>query len=290
MAKAAGKPATSKNEVAVRENKSTAVAVAAAAMFAEDAGAGFEGATKDSFAIPYLTILQSMSPQTKKSDGAYIKGATEGMIINSVTSEVIEAIAAEEADGLEVIVCAYTYTFVEWVTREKGGGFVAEHDSTTGAGLERSARKDDKGRSILPNGNQINPTHNFYVLAKNKDGVFTPAVISMTSTQIKKAKRWMTAMNQLRVARPDGSTFQPPMFANKFTLTTAAEKNDKGSWYGWVISDPVQLDVTEPAEASLYLEARAFKDSVVKGEAKVSAREADSASGPVPGLDEDNEM
>ena len=60
------------------------------AMFAGDAGRGLENVDKDCFAIPFLTILQSGSPQCKKSDGAYIKGAEEGMLFNTVTKDLYD--------------------------------------------------------------------------------------------------------------------------------------------------------------------------------------------------------
>ena len=41
-------------------------------------GTGLEEATADDYAIPFLRILQSMSPQLKKSDGKFIAGAEEG--------------------------------------------------------------------------------------------------------------------------------------------------------------------------------------------------------------------
>lgn len=41
-------------------------------------GTGLEEAGVGDYAIPFLRVLQSMSPQLKKSDGQYIQGAEEG--------------------------------------------------------------------------------------------------------------------------------------------------------------------------------------------------------------------
>ena len=81
--------------------------------YSADAGSGFEETSQESYAIPFLSILQSGSPQVKKSDGAYIKGAEEGMLIDSVTQTLF-------ADGVEVIPCHYTQRFIEWGLREQG--------------------------------------------------------------------------------------------------------------------------------------------------------------------------
>jgi hypothetical protein len=77
--------------------------------YVEDAGAGFEDADANAYAIPFLQILQSGSPQCKKSDGAYIKGAEEGMFYNTVTQELYDG-----DEGVVVIPCHYMQRFVEW--------------------------------------------------------------------------------------------------------------------------------------------------------------------------------
>ncbi len=151
-------------EVALKKQQELAMAAA----MAEDAGAGFEEATSTSFAIPFLQILQSGSPQCKKSDGAYIKGAEEGMFFNTVTQELYDG-----EEGIVVVPCHFTNRLVEWKPRESGGGFVAEHQ----IGETPATTKDDKGRDLLPNGNTLVDTRNHYVLIETKDGSLTPAII-----------------------------------------------------------------------------------------------------------------
>ena len=55
--------------------------------FAEDAGVGFEGVTSSDLQIPFLRILQAMSPQLKKSSPAFLEGAKMGDIFNTVTNK-----------------------------------------------------------------------------------------------------------------------------------------------------------------------------------------------------------
>ena len=43
------------------------------------AGAGFEGATAEDFSIPFITILQKMSPQCDEDSDGYVDGAKPGM-------------------------------------------------------------------------------------------------------------------------------------------------------------------------------------------------------------------
>lgn len=223
-----------------------------------DAGVGFEGADRDSYAIPMLTILQKMSPQCDESDGAFVDGAKPGMFFDNVNERVLDGKA-----GVTVIPVAFKRSFIEWRTREAGGGFVAEHDVADGTELMRQTTRNEKGHDILPNGNQLADTRQHYVLIVEADGGTSPALISFTSTQTKKSKRWMTAMNNRKMKRADGSVFTPPMFASKFRLTTVPESNDKGSWSAWKI-EPAG-DVTDPDQ---YGAAKAFRAAIAGGTVK----------------------
>jgi hypothetical protein len=108
------------------------------------------------------------------------------MIYNNVTGELFDG-----ATGIELIPCAFSQTFVEWRTRDSGGGLVAEYDSVSGTALRGNCKRNDKNQDILPNGNQLNDTRNHYVLFKTDDGLWEPALLSMTSTQIKTSRNWM---------------------------------------------------------------------------------------------------
>lgn len=224
--------------------------------YGADAGFGFEDATKDAYAIPFLTILQSGSPQCKKSDGAYIKGAEEGMIFNTVTNELF-------ADGVTVIPCAFAQSFVEWNLREQGGGFVAEYDSVAGTALRQQAHRDDKNREILPNGHQLNDTRNHYVLFKDHEGYWQPAMMSLTSTQIRASRNWMTTMQRLC------ATNKAPMFALQFQINTAPQQNDKGTWFGYTFEYLGLVD-----DEDTYTSAKAFYEQARSGLVKTQQRDA----------------
>lgn len=256
----------SKAEKAVAVKKEQTTALAPLQMdFEMDAGAGFENADKDAFAIPFLSILQSGSPQCKKSDGAYIKGAEEGMLHETVSGTVYPGDA-----GLSVVPCYFRRAFVEWRDREGGGGgFVAEHDAARGAELLRTTTKNEKGQDTLPSGNYLVDTRYHYVLMITPDGNYKPALMTMTSTQMKKSRRWMTVMDAVKMSRGDGSKFTPPMFSHQYHVTTIPESNDKGSWMGWKIELEKMV-----GDANLYAAAKSFRDAISKGAVKVTQPEA----------------
>ena len=71
-------------------------------------GEGFSDVTTEDLAIPFLRILESMSPQVNERDGAYVKNAKAGMIYNNVLNEAYDGIK-----GIRVIPCHYNRRFVE---------------------------------------------------------------------------------------------------------------------------------------------------------------------------------
>ena len=232
----------------------------------EDAGAGFDTADKDAYAIPFVSILQAGSPQVKKSDGAYIKGAEEGFIFNSVTQEVVTG-----EEGIKVVPCYYMRRFVRWGARETGGGFKAEY--TADDPIINTAKVVD-GRSYFPDENgEVNPkssdvlvdTRNHYVLVVREDGSFSPAVVSMTSSQLKKSRQWMSKMDGLKFTGKDGQVKTKPMFSHFYQLTTVPESNDAGSWFGYKITLGEEVASVNPG---LYAAAKAFQKSITAGEVK----------------------
>lgn len=239
-------------DIATKQN----TAVALAGQFEEDAGSGFENADSNAYAIPFLSILQSMSPQCKKSDGAYIKGAEEGMFYNSVSQEIFDGSA-----GVTVIPCYFKRSFIKWAPRDSGGGFKGElmpSDPQVAAG-----KVDKDGRLIDSEGNLLADTRTHYVLVVDKDGGYQQAVISLASSQIKKSRNWMSKMAGIKAQRSDGTPYTPAMFSHQYRITTVPESNDKGSWFG------LKVETLGPVQsAELYQAAKAFRDAVSSGEVK----------------------
>lgn len=221
---------------------------------------GFEESSADSFAIPFIRILQSNSPEVKKSDGAYIKGAEEGMFINSVTKTLYGE------SGIEVIPCYYTQRYIEYGLREKGGGFFGEYMPNDP--IINTTTKDEKNRDILPNGHQLVDSRNHYIMVRNADGSLSPAIISLSSTQIRESKNWMSQMQGIKQKNPNTGQFEiSPMFSNVFLLQTKPQSNEKGSWFG------IKISCVGKVSPSEFEEAKAFNMSVRQGTAKANRSE-----------------
>tara|TARA_R100001463_G_scaffold21337_1_gene51353 strand:- start:2782 stop:3570 length:789 start_codon:yes stop_codon:yes gene_type:complete len=219
------------------------------------AGTGLEEASADDYAIPFLRILQSMSPQLKKSDGKYIQGAEEGNFFNTVTESVYDG-----TEGVALIPCAYKKKFIEWVTRENGGGFV---DDTHPATILKQCTKDDKGRFILENGNQIAETAEYYCILAQQEDAPEQVLLSLTSSQLGFSRRWNTMLNNARVKNAKGETVAAPMFSYMYNLTTIAQSNDQYSWMG------LSVEKSRPTPMPLAMAALDFMKAARSGAVEV---------------------
>jgi hypothetical protein len=244
-------------------------------------GKGFEDADKDAYAIPFLRILQSNSPQVNEDDAAYIVGAKPGMFFNTVTG----ALYGKE---IEIIPVHYGRDFVEW--RPNRGGFVRAHGSDP-AILDKVKEIDDKNNSILDNGNIIQDSRNFFILIADRilDG---PIILSLVSTGLRHSQKFMTLLGNLRI--PNSKTnAQAPMFAGRWRIWTVQNENDDGKWYqignramtavefiGWCSKE--QMAAGLEAHKLVRSDAsRADYDSVMDGEQATNAGQASQRGGNV---------
>lgn len=214
---------------------------------------GFETMNADDLAIPFISILQALSPQLRGA--TKIKGAVEGMFINTVNNELYDG-----SEGIRLIPCAYQKAWVEWVPRDAGGGFVRQYLTDD---ILNECTKDDKGRDTLQSGNHIVTTAYHFCLLMKEDGSFERVVVSLTSTQLKKSRRWNSLQQSLTIDLPNGRKIPAPMWSHIYTATSAEESKDTYTWSGWEIGSPVLID-----DGDLYMAAKKFHDDVVGGMVK----------------------
>ena len=246
------------NEVAKKENG--AKVPISMADVEKYAGAGFEEATADSYAIPFLQILQKMSDQTDPENASYINGAKAGMFANLTTGKLVDG-----KKGINVIPCHYSRKFVEWVPRDKGGGLRGVHSPDSDIVQNANPSPKNPLELVTTEGNVLTDTRYHFVL-NIVNGQPEPAILTMKSSQIKKSRAWMTRMQNLSIQRKDGSRFIAPMFSHVWTLTTRQETNDRGSWFGFHIEgEPVMI-----TNDSLFKSAQDFRGMAKAGDAKIS--------------------
>tara|TARA_R100001244_G_scaffold116791_1_gene86864 strand:- start:94 stop:858 length:765 start_codon:yes stop_codon:yes gene_type:complete len=251
------------NQVAKKEDAPLAVSNEELLEFA---GQGVEGLGTEDLAIPFVNILQAPSPQLKKREGKYIEGAEEGMLFNTVTNELFS--------GVEVIPCAYKRLLIEWVPREQQGGFVFAHDPESG--ILKETTKNERGQDVLKNGNYLANTAQHYVLLLSPLYGPTQALVSMTSTQLKKSRRWNTQMVSQTIKLNEGGIKPMPSFSSAYNLSTCPETNQHGTWFGYEIGER-RLATSEEFQMGA-----AFYQAVMAGTIKATVPEQEESSDEVP--------
>ena len=234
-------------------------------------GTGFEEVTTEDLAIPFIRILAQLSPQVNKRDGAYVEGAEAGHIYNTVQNEVYDG-----TQGISVIPCYYSRKYVEWTPREKGGGYIQSYATTDP--IVKTAVKNELGQDILPDsGNLLSNTSHFFVLHLHKNLGPQRGLITMTSTQLKKGRKWLTLAQQFTAKKRDGKIMQLPLMSQVYSLKTVEEKNDKGNWFGWYISNEKQIDLSNDSEQKIFEMGVQFAKSIAKGEVEVKSEQEASS-------------
>lgn len=232
---------------------------------------------RTSLQIPFLQILQSNSPQVDPGGPKFIKGAQMSMFFNTLTSECFDGVEK----GVQVVPCYHYATVIEWRLREKGGGFIKDWGLVAGMAQLPKTHKDEKNRDVMPNNEtHLVYTETYFVLFIRQDGSADQMMLTMTSTQLKKARNWNSRMSTKVIEVPGKGTVKAPMFFNSYMLKTISESNQKGKWYGYVILD-AQPTLTISKE--VYLAAREFRrmmqEGVAAGQVSFAGAETDGGEG-----------
>lgn len=250
------------NEVATAKNTALSADLLDDMMLDAGEGAAFSA---DEMQIPFVRLLQALSPQLNKKKAEYIDGASSGDAFNNVTGQYWDG-----EQGLTVIPCYQTTKYLEFTPREMGGGFRGEINPNNPV-LQQTTRSGSK--EILPNGNELVKSDQHFCLIVDEDGGYQPAVIDMKSTQLKVSRRWKTQIAMQKVTLPDGRKVTPPVFATMWKLRSVDESNDQGSWSNWAVE---KVGLVE--DRNLYQEARSFRKSIEAGEVKAAPDEHEQSA------------
>lgn len=243
--------------------------------FSADAGAGLEGADKDTMAIPFISVLQGLSPQVAEG---LVEGAKPGLFINTVTNEL--------STNVRVIPVAFQRRFNRWVPRAKGGGFKgammpSEVDQLMKDGKAKEVLEMKDGREtrrLMYEEDELIDTRTHFVLLLSESGAASMAIVGLAKTSIKYSKRWLALINSQQETGTDGKAFTPPSFSRIYKGSTEKQTKSQGTWF----TPKFETDgkVTDPA---LYGMAKKFYQQVAAGEVQVvppeSAQHAEESEG-----------
>jgi len=187
-------------------------------------GSGFEDMNQDTMAIPFIRVVQALSPQKKKSKAEYIPNCEDGDIINTITKRIYE-------QPLRFIVGKFERYYIEW--KPNRGGFVqALSPEIVETNTDRYQMvPNNKGGMKLADvvsGNDVVETYVYYIVLPDypEDSV---CIMSLYSSQLKEAKKLNRIMNTTFI--PGTGDKAAPFFL-VFTLTTVEMSKDDHDWMG----------------------------------------------------------
>jgi hypothetical protein len=183
-------------------------------------------------ALPFVRILQDLSPQLKSNKDEYVEGSKAGDLFFNKTKCVL-------ANPLNIIPVYTKAVYTEWIPRNKGGGYVASHPLTVVSDPSYEKGRERQYDEWLGE-NELRYTSYWFILAEI-DGNWEEAIIPFTSSQLKVSRKLTGDINRFRYEQD--KSIIPPLFAQKWQLKTVMEtsKNNDDYW-NFEISDNVVLD------------------------------------------------
>jgi len=183
-------------------------------------------------ALPFVRILQDLSPQLKSNKDEYVEGSKAGDLFFNKTKCVL-------ANPLNIIPVYTKAVYTRWIPRNKGGGYVASHPLTVVSDPSYEKGRERQYDEWLGE-NELRYTSYWFILAEI-DGSWEEAIIPFTSSQLKVSRKLTGDINRFRYEQD--KSIIPPLFAQKWQLKTVMEtsKNNDDYW-NFEISDNVVLD------------------------------------------------
>lgn len=211
---------TATNELAQVAQTSTDIVVADID-FAADAGSTQDFSQTD-LKIPFIKIVQELTPESKKNRPEYVEGCEAGMMMDGNSKRLFSG-----DKGILFIPFAFTHDVTEW--KPKRGGLAAMHGKDES--LFKTTRRNDQNEDILPNGNTLLLSYVYYGLRVDEDEQSVePAVLAYSKTAIKHARSWNTVLSTTRV-KQGARTFVPAMYYFACRITVGMETDGSNTWY-----------------------------------------------------------
>lgn len=300
--KTTDKTATAQAEVKDDPKGQELAAAQSTALVAEDSYAdyvdagndGFGNTTKDDFAIPFLAVLQSNSPQCKPTENGGLPGAQQGYLFNTVTQDIYKG-----SVGIPIVFGTTEHCYIEWYKRDgggQGGGFIARHE------LESDFVKQKKKEAADAQPGVRNPviewtdaegkvrqlleTFYTYAVIENSNGGLEKIVIGWTSTKIKQYRSFMNRARglQIKVNPKDESSKKvpAPLFSHRYRIHSFLDRNKKGEFFNFKVdfdgpdAPSCRISPSDP----MFQEAFGLMNMIKTGAAQASYQTQDAAGEP----------
>lgn len=240
-----------------------------------DGETGFENQTRDDRSTPYLTLLQTNSPQCDEDEEGNVEGAAPGMFLNSATEELYDG----RGEGV-LVVPAYTeHIYIEYRPRDAGGGFVGTHEVSSE--VVRKARSTAEAFNRLKVGeNDLTEAFYLYCVLCDGEEPVGGIVVPFTSTKIKAYKKWNTRVSTLLLPKPNGRRGTPPIYAHLVRVTSLKQENQHGKFFVFELA-PANGKLTDsllPPDDPRFQAGYQLMKTVAAGEAKAAQPTANNGT------------
>ena len=251
-------------EVAKVEESSNALVESG---FFEGAGEGMEDFSQKDFTVPFIGILQALSKPLQKGHAKYIKGAEQGMFLNSATGATYSG-----EEGIIVVPAFFQHRYVAWKPDNKG----IAHDYGTDPVIYESLTPNEKGQRLDPEGNEVVDSMEYFVLIVDPETMsIEPAVVGFSKIHAKKSKKWNNLI-RAHTEMVNGRPVKPAIYFYAYKMTTVPESNEKGSWYSHQIEDYKKLPDMGQFGSMVFQAAKELRAQVASGEVKAATEEPDA--------------
>ena len=235
----------------VKKQKTSEIVALDADLFEQDAGQGLGELGSEDISLPFIKIVQSGSHDLIRL------GAKPGEIYNTATNQFFDG-----ATGIRVVPCSYNRRFIEWSPRSDGNKAPVNIFLPTD-NLPQTERDANNKDMIVGSKNYLEDTRHHYILLVDEEGTTMPGVMALTSTQLKKSKKWNSMIASRYMTGKNGK-FLAPSYSHIYRVKLVEEGNAKGNWYGWEFSVE---NVVE--DLGLYQQAKAFAEAVARDQVTV---------------------
>lgn len=219
-----------------------------------------EGFTQEESIIPFVKLLQPLSPQVNS-----LPEAQAGKFMNVATNTIY--------DSLNVLPIFHVWNFTEWTSRDAGGGFIRNWGEDIAGWQEKC--EDDQRNAYMPitkDGTIISKQRHFYCFAMNDDGTYERAIMPFAATSLKVARQWSSLLQNPPKVETSKGLVAPAFFYYVYTIDKTSQQNTKGRWYLPTVKFSGKRIVDYPNGNELWLAAIGFRDSFKAGEIQAASQ------------------
>lgn len=171
---------------------------------------GSEEVGASDITLPRIGIIQAISPQLKKNDPAYIQGAEQGQLYNTLTSELYPE------GGIIFVPVLFRKEWVAFKDREKGGGFRGAWPFVEEVQARTAIEQMEDAADI-----DLLESHSHIGYVVKPDGSLEQAIIACTKSAIKFSRKINSLVTMAGVDR----------FAKAYSIGTVEATSPKGEYW-----------------------------------------------------------